>query len=1464
MADTRAATGATTEQMEAMREAALSIGADTTKSATEAAAAMGELVKAGVSVSDTVGGVARSTVQLAEATGASVGNMATLMADAMNTFGLTAADATRMADTFVKNANASSISVEQLQQAMSQVGPVARQAGLSLEETAAAIGLLGLNGLKGSDSGSSLKTMLLSLAAPSATARAELERLNISLFTASGAALPFENVLGQLERALGNATEAQKAQSLATIFGSDAVRAGSIFLRNGVDGWQAYNQSVAETAGASETSAARMETLNGKIEELRGNLETLGIAIGTQAIPALTELTEKTTAVIGALDNPVFKTIGQGLLKQVTLPFRVAGTAIDATKKALDGIPPSVENMTEAQSQSTKQFEAHGAAMVEVNRIAAENARANAAAGLAAQEAGTAAATAGEQMGGSVTNVGLLAQALGKTAEQAEKIADPLGEAVKRIDELSGRATAAEMTWNRQVTALDSVASSAKAMTSALNPEDLQRWADRAHDMVNQSEAAAPAIEKMHREIDIIAKGGPGAADALDRINKVVDEAKAPYENATAATRDYAEAQGAAAKETLGIQGSIDDLKGVLTGFVEAFKVAIGQVPDSAKEAMRLTKEAVIVDLDAPGAESALSWAGGFEGKKTIIIQKAADAAGAAKEELSFDASSFGANAAASFAAGLEAGISRVRVAAAMLASAAKDSTQQSIHAGSPSKDFIRYGGWGSEGFAIGLERGIPAVVSASRRLGQAPLDALTRTLQLGSPSKLTIRYGEMTTEGYVIGLLGGTGEVVGAIRMITEAGLAELEAGVARFNALLDSGAIDPGLYAAGLADMRSEYERLSTPIATATDTLSAFDQVARIPFVSMRQSAIDTANLDAEIARLNQDLLYLDPYSERAAAINADIQVLEAWKAKVESNITVLQAEQAALEANKTAWDGVLEAREKILTTKAAADRLGPGGADVSALLDAAMGPEATAQMGRDAVAGLDAFVDDLLAKGGPALQATADNLRFLFWASFNLDTPEARANAKGQFDNVLAGLNTDAIASATLTADTYANAYAQATEAANLAERVGPTFGKLFDLLEHQAADGSAATIAKIAEMSVDIEREIGKLPEQLRGPLLADWKAAWDQFLATGDINQLVDVATRANRALELIPEGFLKMSPALQAEILSIIASMDDLGLSAEETAARITDATQAAADGAALAAQRMKEVAAAAAATAAEVSMTTAQRALGPGKIADTGLPPSGFSFTGPSASKANLWALVGIYGPATPQLAAALAEGLEQIGKYYVDQALALVGQPMGGEGFGGNAMTAALAFQGINPFASGEGFTGHTPPMGGSAGAQFAGEAQLSQLYARAQSMGLGAEATAIMQRYGAGSISLGQAIQQMQALISSGGRLKSFAAGVGSAAETLRAGGGFSPNLPGGGAGGGAGGSSGSGVAPIVSGLHRIEQELSALRRVEQELISLRRDLHDDGITAHVSQREVGQASHDFMTEYLRSRF
>jgi TP901 family phage tail tape measure protein len=149
--------------MDQLRNKALQLGKDTSFSASEAASAIEELVKQGISVPDVMNGAADATVALAEAGELELPRAAEIASNAMNQFKLSAQDLPHVADLLAGAANASSASVGDLGSALEYVGPVAHSMGLSIDDTTGALAILANNGIKGTEAGTQLRGMLLGL-----------------------------------------------------------------------------------------------------------------------------------------------------------------------------------------------------------------------------------------------------------------------------------------------------------------------------------------------------------------------------------------------------------------------------------------------------------------------------------------------------------------------------------------------------------------------------------------------------------------------------------------------------------------------------------------------------------------------------------------------------------------------------------------------------------------------------------------------------------------------------------------------------------------------------------------------------------------------------------------------------------------------------------------------------------------------------------------------------------------------------------------------------------------------------------------------------------------------------------------------------------------------------------------------------------------------------------------------------
>lgn len=288
-----AVSGASNKDLEALRAKALQLGSDTSFSASQAALAMEELAKAGVTTTDILNGAADATVALAAAGGVELPEAAGIAANAMNLFGLTAKELPKVVDQIAGAANNSAIDVSDFGFSLAQVGAVAKLAGLSFSDTATAITAMGNAGIKGSDAGTSLKSFLQNLI-PTTKQQIELSK-QLGLVTKDGKNQFFDqagqvkslaDVSQVLQDALKGMSKEQQLATLNTLFGSDAIRAAAVLAGEGATGFNALSDALGKTS-AADVAAARLDNTAGKIEQMKGQIETASIQIGSALLPAL-------------------------------------------------------------------------------------------------------------------------------------------------------------------------------------------------------------------------------------------------------------------------------------------------------------------------------------------------------------------------------------------------------------------------------------------------------------------------------------------------------------------------------------------------------------------------------------------------------------------------------------------------------------------------------------------------------------------------------------------------------------------------------------------------------------------------------------------------------------------------------------------------------------------------------------------------------------------------------------------------------------------------------------------------------------------------------------------------------------------------------------------------------------------------------------------------------------------------
>lgn len=296
MSQVQGALGGASADMDGLRDLALQLGADTVFSATESAQAMVELAKGGLTEAQIKGGALAASMDLAAAGQLNLADAAATTVQMMGSFGLGAGDATRIANALAGAANASSADVSDLTQAMSQCSAQASLAGWSLEDTAAALALFADHGVKGSDAGTSLKTMLQRLAAPTDQAAEAIAAYGLNIRDSNGKMKDISGIADELTGKLGGLSDAERDAALQTIFGSDASRAAAILMQSGSEGLAKYIAATNDATAAETMANAQKGELSWALENMGGAIESASIAFGTALAPAI-------TAVAGVIGN---------------------------------------------------------------------------------------------------------------------------------------------------------------------------------------------------------------------------------------------------------------------------------------------------------------------------------------------------------------------------------------------------------------------------------------------------------------------------------------------------------------------------------------------------------------------------------------------------------------------------------------------------------------------------------------------------------------------------------------------------------------------------------------------------------------------------------------------------------------------------------------------------------------------------------------------------------------------------------------------------------------------------------------------------------------------------------------------------------------------------------------------------------------------------------------------------------
>lgn len=287
MSKVQAVAGATGKELQTMRDQAIQLGADTTKSAKEVAEGQLELAKSGMSAKQAMDAIP-GAISASEASGEDMAVAVNVMTSALNGFQLKASESAHVADVLAEAANRSKADINDMGYAFKYAATPAKALGITLEETSAAVMIMTNAGLAGEQAGTSLRSALISLAKPTDAATKQMDALGVSITDSKGNMKPLSGIMDGLRKSTSGMGNAQKLAALSTIFGTEAASGMLAIIDSAPGTMQKFTKSLEESDGAAKrASNIMMDNLAGSVKEMKGAFESAQIAISDVFTPAV-------------------------------------------------------------------------------------------------------------------------------------------------------------------------------------------------------------------------------------------------------------------------------------------------------------------------------------------------------------------------------------------------------------------------------------------------------------------------------------------------------------------------------------------------------------------------------------------------------------------------------------------------------------------------------------------------------------------------------------------------------------------------------------------------------------------------------------------------------------------------------------------------------------------------------------------------------------------------------------------------------------------------------------------------------------------------------------------------------------------------------------------------------------------------------------------------------------------------
>ena len=310
MSKVAAVSGATGDELQDLRDKAREMGSKTKFSASEAAEVMNYMAMAGWKTGDMLDGI-EGIMNLAAASGEDLATTSDIVTDALTAFGLTAADSGHFADVLAAASSNANTNVSMMGETFKYCAPVAGALGFSCEDTAEAIGLMANSGIKGSQAGTALRSMMNALAGEVKFCGDSFGEIEIATTNADGSMRDLNDILADCRVAFSQMSESEQASAAQALVGKNAMSGFLAVMNAAPSDIEKLNSAISTCSdevdgynGVTEKMAAVMQdNLGGQLTILKSQLEELAISFGEILMPAIRAIVSKIQALVDKLNQ---------------------------------------------------------------------------------------------------------------------------------------------------------------------------------------------------------------------------------------------------------------------------------------------------------------------------------------------------------------------------------------------------------------------------------------------------------------------------------------------------------------------------------------------------------------------------------------------------------------------------------------------------------------------------------------------------------------------------------------------------------------------------------------------------------------------------------------------------------------------------------------------------------------------------------------------------------------------------------------------------------------------------------------------------------------------------------------------------------------------------------------------------------------------------------------------------------